>query len=215
MTKSYKNVEAELEELQSMLDEALLLGPETESHDSISNDIKQRFAFIGNLLSAEVASHPSKPHHLHHVSERLATMEREFHHWDSFRTLPFHDLDKDSTCSCTDSCLNDDGDETELTAFEENNGSDKFASLDYEDAEDFLEDFGGDNELVEFDGGILIKTRKDNGLEREERRESRVGNKCCAVAAGVLVGIIFMGFIMVNISDCFRFVEQVSFAAPT
>lgn len=44
-------------------------------------------------------------------------MERDFHHWDSFRSLPCNDFDKDSICSCTDSCLNDD--ETDLIAFED------------------------------------------------------------------------------------------------
>ncbi|TKY68008.1 hypothetical protein E2542_SST10905 [Spatholobus suberectus] len=259
MTRSYKKLQAKLQELQSVLDEALLLGSETQSHDSISNDIKQKFAFIGNLLSAEVASHPSKPHHLHHISERLSTLEREFHQWDSFRTLSFNDSDKDSTCSCTESCLNDDGearDGTDSVAFEEpekifpdsncekamveyggavseatgyveekkqtgeiKNGFDKLASFDYEDAEDFFEDFAGDMELVEFDGALLSKTeeegKKDNDLEREQRRDNTFGKECCALAAGIVIGMILMAFIMVNISGCFHYVEEVSFAVPT
>ncbi|KAL2329360.1 hypothetical protein Fmac_022787 [Flemingia macrophylla] len=227
MTKRYKNLQARLQELTCILEEALLLSPESESYDSISNDIKHKLGFIGKLLSAEVASHPSEPHHLHHMSERLNTLEREFHNWDSFRSLPYHDFDKDSTCSCTDSCLNDDGDETELIAFEtpqeflpdsncekaEATGcvdeDKKTGEMDeLASAEDLFEDFDGYKEHVEYDGALLIKT---NGLEREER----VGNKCCALAAGVVIGIIFMAFIMVNVFNCFRFVEQVGFAAPT
>ncbi|RDY00283.1 hypothetical protein CR513_16541, partial [Mucuna pruriens] len=230
MTKRYKNLEAKLRELQSILDEALLLGPETQFHDSISKDIKQKLAFIGILLSAEVASHPSKPHHLHHISERLSTLERRFHQWNSSRTLSYQDFDKDSTCSCTNSCLNDD--ETDLMPFEDpqkpfsysncekamvveysgnvseatkkpsgeiNNGFDKLAS--FEDAEDFFEDFVGDMEIVEFDGALLRKTegkgKKDTDLERDEgRRGSTFGEKCCALAGGVVIGMILMGFIM-------------------
>ena len=97
IAKSYKNLQAKLQEIQSILDQALLLGPETQSPDSFSNDIKHKLAFIGNLLAAQVSSHhPSKPHHLHHISERLSTMESDFHHWDSFRSLPCHDFDIDS-----------------------------------------------------------------------------------------------------------------------
>lgn len=255
MAKSYKNLQAKLQELQSILDEALLLGPDIQSQDSISNDIKHKLAFIGNLLTAEVASHhPSKPHHLHHISERLSTMERDFHHWDSFRSLPCNDFDKDSICSCTDSCLNDD--ETDLIAFEDpekllldsncekamveysgavaeatgyvdeekqrgemNNGSNKLASFDYEDAEDFFEDFAGDKELAEFDGALLRKTekegKKDNDLEREESRNSTFGERCSTLAAGVVIGMILMGFIMVNISACFHYAEEASYAVPT
>lgn len=241
-------MQSKLRELQCILDEALLLGPETQSHDSISNEIKQKFAFIGNLLSAEVASHPSKPHHLHHISERLSTLEKEFHQWDSFRSLPCHDdSDRDSTCSCTESCHNDDGealDDTDLVDFEEtekiflDSNCEKgiveyggyvekekhigeMDNLDYEDADDFFKDFAGEKGIVEFDCALLGKSgeegEKNNDLEGEERKESTIGKKCCcALASGVVIGMILMGFIMVNISGCFHYVtEQVSFDVPT
>ena len=201
MTKRYSILQSKLHELESILDDLLLHGPETQSHDSLSKDIKQKIAFIRNLLSAEVASHPSKPHHLQHISHRLATLEKAFHDWDTYRTLSYEELDKDSTCSCTESCLNDDGEalhEAGLVVFEdpeelfhdhvgdkalvEFNGSvvetqknkvgfDKLASFVYEDAEEFFEGFGGDEELVEFNGGLLRKGEEEWKDVRPERKE--------------------------------------------
>ncbi|KAJ1384593.1 hypothetical protein SESBI_42422 [Sesbania bispinosa] len=242
MTKSYLILQAKISELESILNDALLLGPETHSHD----DIKQKLAFIGNLLSAEIASHPSKPHHLHHISQRLASLEKVFHDWDTFRTFSSADLfDRDSTCSCTESCLNDDGDESELIVFEDpqklfpdfigdnnkaivefrgyekeetgknNIGTDKLGSFDYEDAEDCFA--AGDKELMEFDGGLVRKTEGEEEEEdNNERRDSAFGKKvCCAFAGGVVIGMIFMGFIMGNLTGCSHYVEQASFYIPT
>ena len=71
---------------------------------------------------------------------------------------------------------------------EMNNGSNKLASFDYEDAEDFFEDFAGDKELAEFEGALLRKPegKKENYLETEESRHSTFGERCCALAAGDL-----------------------------
>ncbi|KAL5143478.1 hypothetical protein HKD37_09G026419 [Glycine soja] len=183
MAKSYKNLQAKLQELQSILDQALLLGPETQSPDSFSNDIKHKLAFIGNLLAAQVSSHhPSKPHHLHHISERLFTMESDFHHWDSFRSLPCYGEYSGAVAEATGYV-----DEEKQTE-EMKNGFDKLESFDYEDADDFLEDFAGDKGLVEFEGALLRKPegKKENYLETEESRHSTFGERCSALAAGDL-----------------------------
>ncbi|QCD89004.1 hypothetical protein DEO72_LG3g3558 [Vigna unguiculata] len=243
MTQSSKILHAKLEELQGMLDDALLLGPDTHSHDSTSSDIKQKLAFMNNLLSAELSSHPSQPHYLDQISEWLSTMERNFKKWDSSRPGHHgHDMDKDSTSSNTDSCVNDDGealDETGKVDFEDpekvclnsdgekgmvaeetecveeeketgelKNGSDNLVSSDYEEAEEFLEEFAGEKELVEFEG---------NDLEKEERRESAFGERCGALACGVVIGMILMTFIvfMLNTPDWFYYIEELSFAVPT
>ncbi|KAK7341081.1 hypothetical protein VNO80_24005 [Phaseolus coccineus] len=240
MTKSYKKLQAKLQELQCMLEEALLLGPETHSHHSISSGIKQKLAFINTMLYAEVSSHRSQPHDLQQISERLSTLEMDFNNWDSFRSeLPGHDMDKDSTC------VNDDGeapDETGLVVFEEpekvglhsncekgmvaeeadcdeeekeggevKNGSDKLVSSDYEEAEEFFEEFEGEKEVVELEG---------DDLEGEERKESRFGKRCPALACAVVIGMILMAFIifiifMLNAFHCFHYVEDLSFAVPT
>lgn len=216
MTKSYSILQAKLQELESILDELLLLDPDTQS---LSKDIiKQKLDFIGNLLSAEVASHPSKPHHLHHISQKLAALDKFFHAWDASRTFPHEEFDKDSSCSCTESCLNDDGEALGLVpefvgdkALVEFNGEketakifDKMGSFDYEDAEDYFE---GDKQLVEFD--------RDQ-LKREETRDGAFGRKCCALLGGIVIGMVLMGFItVVNLFDCFHYVEHTSFTIPT
>ncbi|KAG2398251.1 hypothetical protein LR48_Vigan08g211200 [Vigna angularis] len=239
MTKSCKRLQEKLEELQGMLEEALLLGPETHSHDSISRVIKQKLAFVNNLLNAELASHSSPPPYLNHISERLFALQRNFNKWDSFRSVqPGHDMDKDSTSSHTDSCVNDDGEalnETGMVGFEDpekvclhsnekgevtdcdeeeketgelKNGSDNLVSSDYEEAEEFFEEFAGEKELVEFEG---------NDLEKEARRESTSGERCGALICGVVIGMILMIFIifMLNTSDWFYHTEELSFAVPT
>ncbi|KAH1234745.1 hypothetical protein GmHk_09G026867 [Glycine max] len=170
MAKSYKNLQAKLQELQSILDQALLLGPETQSPDSFSNDIKHKLAFIGNLLAAQVSSHhPSKPHHLHHISERLFTMESYGEYSGAVAEATGY-VDEEK--------------QTE----EMKNGFDKLESFDYEDADDFLEDFAGDKGLVEFEGALLRKPegKKENYLETEESRHSTFGERCSALAAGDL-----------------------------
>lgn len=239
MRKSSKKLMAKLQELQCMLEEALLLGPESHSHDSIASEIKQKLAFLNSLVSAEVASGSSQPHDLHPISERLSTLERDFNNWDCFRSvLPGHDMDRDSTSSHTDSCVNDDGEgprETGLGVFEGpekvcvnsdcekgmvaevvdyveeekergelKNGSDAVVSSDYEEAEEFFEEFAGEEELVELVGDDL-------------ERESRFGERCPALACGVVIGMILMAFaiFMLNASDCFYYVEEMSFAVPT
>ncbi|ESW03342.1 hypothetical protein PHAVU_011G006300 [Phaseolus vulgaris] len=231
MTKSYKKLQGKLEELQCMLDEALLLGPETHSHHSISSGIKQKLAFINTILYAEASSHGSQPHDLQQISERLSTLEMDFNNWDSFRSeLPGHDMDKDSTLvndetglvvfeepekgcvhsDCEKGMVEDvaDCDEEEKERGEVKNGSEKLVTSDYEEAEEFFEEFEGEKEVVELEGG---------DLEGEERR---FGKRCAALACGVVIGMILMAFIifiifMLNASHWFHYAEDLSFAVPT
>ncbi|KAK7258226.1 hypothetical protein RIF29_32780 [Crotalaria pallida] len=225
MTKSYSILHAKVHELQTTLDDLLLLGPDTESHHHQSKEnIKQKLDFIRNLLNAEVASHPSEPDRLQHISERLEALDKAFQQWDNTSpTFPYQDNDfddKDSTCSCTESCFNDDGegfvdfdDVVGDKALVEFNGGDKektdnMPSFVYEDAEQCFEDFDGDKELVEYE--------RDDELRREERRDGAFGSKCCcALVGGVVIGMVFMGFVMTSLSDCFLYVDQTSFPIPT
>ncbi|KAF8413004.1 hypothetical protein HHK36_000976 [Tetracentron sinense] len=103
------NVVKKLEELEAQLAEAIALPVETTRHLILLEYIDQRFVFLKNLLSAEVKSHPQKPHHLHHIAQRLTELETVFRDWENFNTLPIDHLDTASTCSCTESCLEDDG----------------------------------------------------------------------------------------------------------
>lgn len=134
MTKRFSILRAKLQELESKLHDALLLHPPESDHqhqhqnhnqthhaNNLSEDIKQKFGFIKNLLSAEISSSPpSKPHHLQHVAHRIASLEEAFLKWDT------------SSCSCTDSCFHDDGEAT---------GEVGVAVADFAETEDFPEGF--------------------------------------------------------------------------
>ncbi|MED6167294.1 hypothetical protein PIB30_001190 [Stylosanthes scabra] len=230
MTKTKKTsvLHSKLEELSSILDDLLLHAPhhQTQSHESLSKDIKNKIAFIRKLLSAEVASNshspppPSiSPHHLHHLSERLASMEKAFHAWDTHKTLSsqdIHIIDKDcSACSCTESCFNDEEEEEEEEVFHDDDvidtdkamvefhdeeekknkvgGFDRIESFaNYEDTEEFLED----------SSGAMVERKKLLGSDEETR--SRGGSSsCCAKACGFVLGMMFlMGFIIILIFCC-------------
>lgn len=120
MTKGYSILQKKLEELESGLIQVLCLPAddhETPYHRQyLSQDIEQRLEFLKNLLSAEVATNQTtNPHHLDHISQRLAQLESDFRKWDDCRTSAVNttnfddDDDVGSTCSCMESCFNDDG----------------------------------------------------------------------------------------------------------
>ncbi|XWS36946.1 hypothetical protein CRYUN_Cryun19dG0001400 [Craigia yunnanensis] len=113
MTKRYAILQKKLKELESELDQLFSLPPETPYNQRFSQDIQQRFLFLKNLLSTEIASHPRKPYHLQYIAQRLLELEAAFQEWDSFQTSPLDHVEKGSTCSCTESCLNDDGEAAE------------------------------------------------------------------------------------------------------
>lgn len=241
MTKSSERLQAKLQELQGMLEEALLLGPETHSHDSISSNIKQKLAFLSSLLNAELASHSSPPAYLNHISERLFAMQRNFNKWDSYRSVqPGHDVDKDSTSSHTDSCVNDDGEalnETGMIGFEDpekvclHSNGEKGMVAEVTDCveEETGELKNGSDNLVssdyeeaeeffeEFAGEKELVEFEGNDLEKEERRESRFRGRCGVLICGVVIGMILMIFIifMLDTSDWFYHTEELSFAVPT
>lgn len=203
MTQRYSTLRAKLEELESILNDALLKGPEAHSHD----DIKQKLAFIRNLFSAEVAaassssSNPSRPHHLHHISQKLATLEKKFHACgDTYGGKFFNgeEPDKDSAYSDGEGEGEGEGvvdDDTDLIVFEgqeklfpdfiaeekaivEFRGDEKTVGFDKLGSfvyEDAEDFFAGENkELVEFDGGLVRKTEKKLGKDGElERAEDR------------------------------------------
>ena len=113
ITKRYAILQKKLKELESELDQLFSLPPETPYNQRFSQDIQQRFLFLKNLLSAEIASRPRKPYHLQHIAQRLLELEAAFQEWDSFQTSALDHVEKGSTCSCTESCLNDDGEAAE------------------------------------------------------------------------------------------------------
>lgn len=121
MTKRYSILQKKLQELESLLNDIFSF---SEDHDrntipphyftakltNLTTEFIQRLDFFKSLLTAEKTSHPSKPHHLQHMSQRLDELESAFLDWAGFgNSSPQHHIDDASTCSCTESCLNDDG----------------------------------------------------------------------------------------------------------
>ncbi|KAL0400899.1 UNVERIFIED_CONTAM: hypothetical protein Slati_4119800 [Sesamum latifolium] len=72
------------------------------------DDIENRFAFLDNLLAAEVASQPQTSGQLLEVGQRLTGLKDEFRDWNKYRTGAFSNLeDTQSVCSdCTQALLN-------------------------------------------------------------------------------------------------------------
>ncbi|KAG6605709.1 Cysteine and histidine-rich domain-containing protein RAR1, partial [Cucurbita argyrosperma subsp. sororia] len=154
MTKTYAILRKKLEELERQVQLS-----RNNVHPSLLQDIHQKWLFIANLLSAEVASCPSKPRHLKHIARRLAQLE------PAFRNCKAEDLvdhvDDVSTCSCTESCLNDDGDV----------------------ASSCLDD--------EKEGGEFYECVENEKEEKEERKMVRVGTLWGAMASGCLIVVKF------------------------
>ncbi|KAF8008672.1 hypothetical protein BT93_K2361 [Corymbia citriodora subsp. variegata] len=111
MTKRYFMLQRKLEDTESELKTVFSLpASETPSRQFLSECIRQRLLFLNNLLSAEFASNPKQPQHLCHVARRLTDLEATFRAWDNDEDEagPAEDA---SVCSCTESCLRDDGSE--------------------------------------------------------------------------------------------------------
>ncbi|TQD98516.1 hypothetical protein C1H46_015764 [Malus baccata] len=127
MTKKYKTLRKKLKELESYLESVLSLPPEESAAECQLQhfaDMAQRLSFLEKMLSAEKASGPSKPKHLKHMSRRIKELGKILFEWAYSLGLTSSGIDCDhvhdddhedvgSTCSCTESCLNDDGDAAE------------------------------------------------------------------------------------------------------
>ncbi|GAV87896.1 hypothetical protein CFOL_v3_31320 [Cephalotus follicularis] len=200
MTKNYTILRRKLQELETKLDEAVSL-PQQEHTQFDAQDIEQSFVFLKNLLSAEIALHPSKPRHLNHMDNRLTELETSFHKWVTSKTLTDDDhIETVSTCSCTESCLNDDGEASAVSG-----------SLGFEETEMYLEDLHVEEKLpMEM---VCLEAKRD--VKREEKKVMLVGTYCGVMASGVVVGVALMGLVMVKFSGCFHYVEYGSFMTPT
>ncbi|KAE8693157.1 putative BCL-2-associated athanoprotein 7 [Hibiscus syriacus] len=217
MTKRYTILQKKLKELESQLNQVLSLPLNTQCHQSLSQDIQQRFLFLNNLLSAEVASRPRNPFHLQHITGRLLELEAAFKEWDSFQSSAPDHVEKGSPCSCTESCLNDDGEEVE--AAEE--GSSELISLsDLEQAAEASTelglvaglDFEGFKEQDEMEHVEKEMKEEKNWVEETKRSMVREGERNGvwfgkSLACGVLIGMILMAVLMVRFSGCCRCYE--------
>ena len=175
-------MQKKLKELESELDQVFSLPLEAPYHQRFSQDIQQRFLFLKNLLSAEIASHPRKPYHLQHIAQRLLELEAAFQEWDSFQTSSPDHVEKGSTCSCTESCLNDDGEAAEgsselmsladLEQVAEASTELSLAGLDLEVAGKYLEGFDDEDGWGSVPVSVEnLESTRVNEAESEKRKE--------------------------------------------
>ncbi|CAN4101841.1 unnamed protein product [Withania somnifera] len=109
MTKRYGVLQKKLEKMESDLHLLYTFPPDTATHEILSHGIEQQLDFLNHLLAAEIASCPSKPRHLHHIARRLNQLETVFIHSQQQSQGNIGDHDAASVCSCSELCLNDDG----------------------------------------------------------------------------------------------------------
>lgn len=211
MTKRYTILQKKLLELDSQLVNicSLPVAP-LITHQLLAEDFEQRLVFLKNLLSAEIASHPTKPHHLNHMSRRLDYIESTFREWDSTGPTALHHVDSASTCSCTESCLNDDG---EVLSPDDDAGSPA-------NSEGLLED----KALVEYSRSglvedkavaVVLESKKDVRKEQAGKMPVGGGVLCGAVASGMVLGMALMSLVMVMFSGGFTYGVDGNFLAPT
>ncbi|XP_054814366.1 uncharacterized protein LOC129314909 [Prosopis cineraria] len=275
MTKRCSILQSKLNELESRLRDALLLHDHDDQHQFISEDIKQKFVFIKSLLSAEISSSPSSsttPHHLQHVGQRIQQLEHSFLRWDSSRDFSGgEEFEVASSCSCTESCFNDDGGDAgaelcvDAFAEPEEFPDDSKAMVEWKETEECSKGFDGEqnkamvkwkdeekkthklgsfmvyedarDHFLEAEGldhhGELVSgkelgnndvTLKSIEIRREEgkistrennKTSSELGHVCGALSCGLVLGMVFSGFVMLRFSGCIHFVDQSYFPIPT
>uniref|UniRef100_A0A3Q7GAL0 DUF7610 domain-containing protein n=1 Tax=Solanum lycopersicum TaxID=4081 RepID=A0A3Q7GAL0_SOLLC len=111
MTKRYGILRKKLEKLESDLHLLFTFPPDSATHEILSHAIEQQLEFLNHLLAAEITSSPSKPRHLYHIGRRLNELETVFdlHSQQQLDGNNMNDHDAASVCSCSQSCINDDG----------------------------------------------------------------------------------------------------------
>ncbi|OMO94911.1 hypothetical protein CCACVL1_05711 [Corchorus capsularis] len=234
MTKRYKILQKKLKELESELNQVFALSQvDTPLDQHISQDIENKFLFLNNLLSAEIASSPQKPYHLQHIAQRLLELDAAFH-----QNLAPDDVDKGWACSCTESCLNDDGEaedveglSTDLSLGDLEEVAEastvlSLAGLDFDDLVDELvppvrpavekrkeETSSG---VVETESEEEAEGNSSRLREIEQRNGNWVGKYLRTLVSGVVLGMVFMGALMVRFNGCFDHESHYTFyLAPT
>ncbi|OMO98128.1 hypothetical protein COLO4_14128 [Corchorus olitorius] len=232
MTKRYKILQKKLKELESELNQVFALSHDTPLDQHISQDIENKFLFLNNLLSAEITSSPRKPYHLQHIAQRLLELDAAFHQ----NLAPDH-VEKGSACSCTESCLNDDGEaeveeglspELSLNDLEEVAEASTVLSLAGLDLDDLVDELvpvrpAVEKRKEETSGGVVETESEEEAegnssrlREKEEKNGNWVGKYLGTLASGVVIGMVFMGALMVRFTGCFDHVSHYTYClTPT
>ncbi|KAJ8536680.1 hypothetical protein K7X08_035081 [Anisodus acutangulus] len=197
MTNRYGILRKKLKKLETDLHLLFSLPPDTATHEILSHRIEQQLEFLNYLLAAEIGSCPSKPHHLKHIARRLNELETAFRHWDDYNSQQqlAGNINEDaaSVCSCSESCLNDDGE-----AAVERDLADSPVNYDVPE----------DSPVVEMED-IKYVEEEEKGIWGSNGRYFEI------LGCGIMIGAVCMGFIMVRFSDCFLEIQPLGVLTPT
>ncbi|KAF7115849.1 hypothetical protein RHSIM_RhsimUnG0046600 [Rhododendron simsii] len=224
MTKRYQVLQRKLRELESLI--ARLSSPYPAIPSGLlanGGEIAQQLVFSRKLLSAEIASHPSKPHHLAHISRRLDRLDTIFRHNQDHHDHDVNDdfavndgLDAASTCSCTESCLNDDGEGEGEADLGSELCEEPEEEMFYEAPPVVVEE---EEASVEEVGRVVHETKTEKGgAVREEEGDcvwGYFGVLGGGLVVGVAIGAVLTGFVMVRFSGCFHYIQDQGFLIPT
>ncbi|TQD98986.1 hypothetical protein C1H46_015353 [Malus baccata] len=237
MTKTYRILRKKLKELESYLESVLALPPEELAAECQLHhflDMAQRLSFLEKMLSAEKASSPSKPKHLEHMSRRLKELGKILSEWVDSLGLTSSGMDCEhvrddhedvgSTCSCTESCLNDDGDATADDGVDGLSSLQQYQDLEgcYEEKEEVKEEEYKELPVVLFNAErkkcseVIVEekeetTMKDEGVVAKlvdvkissssvSEGEGKSGGSNGGVGVGILCGAVVTGWLLGMVS---------------
>ncbi|KAK6794284.1 hypothetical protein RDI58_007737 [Solanum bulbocastanum] len=197
MTKRYGILRKKLEKLESDLHLLFTFPPDSATHEILSHAIEQQLEFLNHLLAAEITSSPSKPRHLYHIGRRLNELETVFdlHSQQQLDGNNMNDHDAASVCSCSESCINDDGE-----AAVERNFVDSMVNYDVPEDSPVV-DIKDVDDVEEVDG--------------EEEGNIINGRYFGVLGCGVMMGAVCVGFIVLRFYDCFLVIQPSGFLVPT
>lgn len=195
--------------------EFFTLPPTAPRRQDLADGIKQRFVFLKTLLSAEQnvptanqIQDPPDHHHLKQIGLRVRELEAAFRNWDEFRHSTVHLIDTASTCSCAESCFDDEDDVDGLTSgpvireepqsFIEAEKEEEEEAAAMEEPEVFLDAAMSKEEKA---AGAARAAR--GGKKREEGRFWAWRN-FGVMASSMVVGAVLMGVVMVGFCECFH-----------
>lgn len=200
MSKRYKILQKKVQELEAKLRPA-----ETENLNLNRERIQQRFEFLKNLLSAEIASsRPSKHTHLLHIGKRLTELEIAFRDGNNNNLNQYyshvgeniihHDFNTPSSspsvCSSDVSselgnCSEDDDDD--------DNNPRALVKVKVQSNDDFI--------ISSCDEEVEVQNSPRPVKKKEEGKISSLGKYCGALIIGTFLGMILMGAAVAIVGD--------------
>ncbi|KAK9914040.1 hypothetical protein M0R45_037838 [Rubus argutus] len=218
-----------LRELDLLVNNASLQ-PKNPGFQLIMEDIEQRLSFVKNLLSAEIASHPEKQHHLENMSQRVGELEAAYRDWGTgsvttTSTLDHvdnvhDDNDDDRASKC--SCLQDEenvSDDLESTLGQDKEGvcDDLMKAMPVTVFNNLLFEENVSDDVVSYNNGSMVEDGKEVRVDDVDLKKKGLGfgKLCGAVASGVVIGMVSMCLMMMESSEYDGYGGHGNFLTPT